>query len=248
MNQDNIITISGITYGYSLKSPVLEGINLTIDRGQFVGLLGPSGSGKTTLLKIIIGLIKPWHGSVTFANNSSSSSCKITMGYVPQVESVDWNFPITVREVVAMGIWNQSGITPWLPKNAREEVDRILKGLGIGDYGTRQIRELSGGEQQRIFLARALIRNPDILVLDEPASGVDYNTREKILGNLNDLNTRGMTIIVTTHDLSGIAKRLPWVVCMNGNVIAEGKPEDTLTEKTLLKTYGLVDTGPTGRE
>lgn len=248
MNQDNIITISGITYGYSLKSPVLEGINLTIHRGQFVGLLGPSGSGKTTLLKIIIGLIKPWHGSVTFANNSASSSYKITMGYVPQVESVDWNFPITVREVVAMGIWNQSGITPWLPKNAREEVDRILKGLGIGDYGTRQIRELSGGEQQRIFLARALIRNPDILVLDEPASGVDYNTREKILGNLNDLNTRGMTIIVTTHDLAGIAKRLPWVVCMNGNVIAEGKPEDTLTEKTLLKTYGLVDTEPTGRD
>ena len=134
LNQDNIITISGITYGYSLKSPVLEGINLTIHRGQFVGLLGPSGSGKTTLLKIIIGLIRPWHGSVTFANISSLRTNKITMGYVPQVESVDWNFPITVRELVSMGIWNQSGITPWVPKNAREQVDSILKGLGIGRW------------------------------------------------------------------------------------------------------------------
>ena len=248
MNQDIIITISGITYGYSLKSLVLEGINLIIHRGQFVGLLGPSGSGKTTLLKIIIGLIKPWHGSVTFGNNASSRTNKITLGYVPQDESVDWNFPITVREVVAMGIRNQSGITPWLPKNASDEVNSILKGLGIGDYGSRQIRELSGGEQQRIFLARALIRNPDILLLDEPASGLGYSTREKILGNLNDLNTRGITIILTTHDLSGIAKRLPWVVCMNGNVVAEGKPEDTLTEKTLLKTYGLIDTAPKGRD
>src|SRR4030095_1314394 len=112
----------------------------------------------------------------------------------PQVESVDWNFPVTVREVVAMGIWNQSGIAPWLKKNIKQEVDDVLESLGIDDYGSRQIRELSGGEQQRVFLARALIRNPDILVLDEPTSGVDYNTREKILGNLNDLNLKGMTI------------------------------------------------------
>jgi len=248
LNGENILTISGITFGYSQKSPILEGVNLQIHRGQFVGLLGPSGSGKTTFLKIIIGLIKPWHGTITFSKNSTSRTSKITVGYVPQVEGVDWNFPITVREVVAMGIWNQSGIAPWLIKNAREEVDRILTVLGISDFGSRQIRELSGGEQQRIFLARAVIRNPDILVLDEPASGVDHITREKILGNLNDLNSRGMTIILTTHDLSGIAKRLPWVVCMNGNIIAEGKPEDTLTDKVVLKTYGLVDLVPTGRD
>jgi ABC-type Mn2+/Zn2+ transport system ATPase subunit len=252
LNEDNILTISGITFGYSQKLPVLEGVNLLIHKGQFVGLLGPSGSGKTTLLKLIVGLIKPWHGTITFSKNSSSRTDrrtgKITVGYVPQIESVDWNFPITAREVVAMGIWNQSGITPWLLRNAREEVDSILKELGIGDLSSRQIRELSGGEQQRVFLARALIRNPDILILDEPATGVDYNTRERILGNLNDLNTRGMTIILTTHDLSGIAKRLPWIVCMNGSIIAEGKPEDTLTEKILLKTYGLVDAVLTGRD
>ncbi len=244
MRPDSIITLSDVNYGYSLKSTILEGMYLTIHRGQYLGLLGPSGSGKTTLLKIIIGLIKPWHGSVIFANSSPGSN-KITLGYVPQVESVDWNFPVTVREVVAMGIWNQSGITPWLVKNAKEKVDDVLESLGIGEYGSRQIRELSGGEQQRVFLARALIRNPDVLVLDEPTSGVDYNTREKILGNLNDLNLKGMTIIHTTHDLSGIARRLPWVVCINRNIVAEGKPEDTLTEINLFKTYGLADVTPT---
>jgi ABC-type Mn2+/Zn2+ transport system ATPase subunit len=239
---DNIITLSDVTYGYSLKSATLEGVNLTIRRGQFMGLLGPSGSGKTTLLKIITGLIKPWHGSITFGNNSSTYSHKTIIGYVPQVESVDWNFPVTVREVVAMGIWNQSGFTPWLVKNAKEEIDNLLKSLGILEFGSRQISELSGGEQQRVFLARALIRNPDILLLDEPTSGVDYNTREKILGNLNDLNLKGMTIILTTHDLSGIARRLPWAVCVNHTIIAEGRAEETLTETNLLKTYGLLET------
>jgi zinc/manganese transport system ATP-binding protein len=236
-----MITLSGVTYGYSLRSPVLEGIDLRIRRGQFIGLLGPNGSGKTTLLKIIIGLIKPWHGSIIFDNKSSSGSNKITLGYVPQVESVDWNFPVTVREVVGMGIWNQSGITPWFVKNAKEQVQDLLESLGIGEYDSRQIRELSGGEQQRVFLARALIRNPDVLVLDEPTSGVDYNSREKILGILNDLNIKGMTILVTTHDIAGMATRLPWLVCINRNVIAEGKPENTLTETNLLKTYGLSE-------
>jgi ABC-type Mn2+/Zn2+ transport system ATPase subunit len=239
---DNIITLSDVTYGYSLKSTTLEGVSLTIRRGQFMGLLGPSGSGKTTLLKIITGLIKPWHGSITFANNSSTYSRKKIIGYVPQVETVDWRFPVTVREVVAMGIWNQSGIRPWLVKNAKEKIDNLLKSLGILEFGSRQISELSGGEQQRVFLARALIRNPDILLLDEPTSGVDYNTKEKILGNLNDLNLNGMTIILTTHDLSGIARRLPWIVCVNHTIIAEGRPEETLTETNLLKTYGLLET------
>lgn len=224
MKLDNIVTLSDITYGYSLKYPILEAIHLTICRGQFLGLLGPSGSGKTTLLKIIIGLIKPWHGSLTFGNNPLTGTNKVTIGYVPQVESVDWNFPVSVRDVVGMGIWNQSGITPWFVKNAKVKIDNILESLGIEEYSSRQIRELSGGEQQRVFLARALIRNPDILILDEPTSGVDYNTREKLLGNLNDLNLRGMTIVLTTHDISGIARRLPWVVCMNCHIIAEGKP------------------------
>jgi ABC-type Mn2+/Zn2+ transport system ATPase subunit len=264
MNTSNNICLNlqNITYGYSYHSPVLDGVNLTVPKGRMLGLLGPSGSGKSTLLKIIVGLYKPWHGSIEFNNyimcHASSkrqqhnswfrSTFRVhndipSIGYVPQVESVDWTFPVTVKEVVAMGIWDQSGATPWLAKNASDEIDYILDNLGMDGslYMKRQIRELSGGEQQRVFLARALIRNPRILLLDEPTSGVDYNTRERILGILTELNIKGITIIIATHDITGLARRLPWVVCLNKNIVSEGSPADTLTETNLLKTYGLTD-------
>lgn len=167
---------------------------------------------------------------------------QVVMGYVPQIETVDWNFPVTVREVVSMGIWDRSGTSPFLSKDILTEIDRILDDLGIHshEFGKRQIRELSGGEQQRVFLARALIRKPNVLVLDEPISGVDHTTREKILGILTSLSRKGLTIILTTHDLSGIAKRLPWVVCMNKKIIAEGIPSEVLTQTNLLRAFGLV--------
>jgi ABC-type Mn2+/Zn2+ transport system ATPase subunit len=168
---------------------------------------------------------------------------QIVMGYVPQIETVDWNFPVTVKEVVGMGIWDKSGISPYVSGNAALEIDKVLDDLGIlsHEYGKRQIRELSGGEQQRVFLARALVRKPSFLILDEPTSGVDYNTREKILKMLTSLSKGGLTIIIATHDLPGIARRLPWVVCMNKTIIAEGPPSDVLTNANLLKTYGLVE-------
>ena len=168
---------------------------------------------------------------------------QIVMGYVPQIETVDWNFPVTVKEVVGMGIWDRSGISPFVSGNAAIEIDKVLDDLGIlsHEFGKRQIRELSGGEQQRVFLARALVRKPSFLILDEPTSGVDYNTREKILKMLTSLSKGGLTIIIATHDLPGIARRLPWVVCMNKTIIAEGPPSEVLTNANLLKTYGLVE-------
>jgi zinc/manganese transport system ATP-binding protein len=175
--------------------------------------------------------------------SDGNNIAQLVVGYVPQIETVDWNFPVTVKEVVGMGIWDKSGITPFLSKNIVIEIDRVLDSLGIRshEFGKRQIRELSGGEQQRVFLARALVRKPSILILDEPTSGVDHNTRKKILKVLTSLSQAGLTIIMTTHDLTGIARRLPWVVCMNKKIIAEGSPSEVLTDANLLKTYGLVE-------
>ena len=178
-----------------------------------------------------------------YSSSNSFDVKQLAIGYVPQIETVDWSFPVTVKEVVGMGVWDKSGVTPFLSKNKVTEIDRVLDSLGIHshEFGKRQIRELSGGEQQRVFLARALVRKPNVLILDEPTSGVDHNTREKILKVLSSLSDIGMTIIMATHDIRGIARRLPWVVCMNKTVIAEGRPSDILTDKNLLKTYGLMD-------
>lgn len=243
----NLVEVNDVTFGYAPHKPILENVSVKIPKGRFVGLLGPSGSGKSTLLKIIIGLQKPWKGTIRFLGNNSSDSYAYSsksIGYVPQVESIDWNFPVTVKEVIGMGIWNRSGVAPWFSKDVDVMVGVILNDLGIysSEFRNRQIRELSGGEQQRVFLARALIRKPTILILDEPISGVDYNTREKIMEILRSLNhDLDMTIIMTTHDLGGIGKRLPWVICMNKRVIAEGNPLKILTKDNLLRTYGLAD-------
>ena len=138
-----------------------------------------------------------------------------------------------------MGIWNRSGFFPWLNKPSRIEIDHLLHELGIGDYPNRQIKELSGGEQKRVFLARALIHNPEILVLDEPTSGLDKTNKDNFLQILRDLNWKGMTIIITTHDIDGVAKKLPWIVCLNKSIISQGKPDSTLSENVLYRTYGL---------
>src|SRR5215467_2737750 len=260
---ENLLSIRKLEFGYLPHKPVLEDVNLDIPKGRFLGLLGPSGSGKSTLLKIIIGLHRPWRGYIQYGSekinytktvksiSSSAASYFVrpiktlignvfsSIGYVPQIESVDWNFPVTVTEVVGMGIWNRSGFYPWISKNDKERIQSVLGTLGIAEYAKRQIRELSGGEQQRVFLARALNSNPQILILDEPTSGVDYNTRENIFTILTDLNSKGMTIIMTTHDITGLGKRLPWVVCINKSIISQGPPNDVLTQENLLKTYGL---------
>jgi ABC-type Mn2+/Zn2+ transport system ATPase subunit len=182
----------------------------------------------------------------SYTDYASSNRLKVkqlAIGYVPQIETVDWNFPVTVKEVVGMGVWDRSGVTPFLSRDNVIEIERVLDSLGIQghEFGKRQIRELSGGEQQRVFLARALVRKPNILVLDEPTSGVDHNTREKILKMLSSLSDLGMTIIMSTHDIQGIARRLPWIVCLNKTVIAEGHPSEVLTDMNLLRTYGLID-------
>jgi zinc/manganese transport system ATP-binding protein/zinc transport system ATP-binding protein len=160
------------------------------------------------------------------------------VGWVPQLETVDWNFPATVREVVLMGNWSSRPWRAWATTAERRAVDRLLDRLGIDGLGRRHIRELSGGQQQRVFLARAMIGEPALLLLDEPTSGVDLKTRDDILHLLADLNGEGMTIVLTTHELNTVAAHLPWVVCVNRRVIAEGDPDEIFTAAILGRTYG----------
>lgn len=212
------------------NSLVLQDVDFEIREGEFVGIVGPSGSGKTTLLRAILKTMKPVHGTIAHRDG-------LRFAYVPQVETVDWNFPVTVMEVITMTRSRHK----WWPRTSateKEDAEKVLDQLGLGGLGGRHIRELSGGQQQRVFIARALFHRPELLVLDEPTSGVDVGTRHEVLHLLSDLHDSGVSIVLTTHDLNGLAAHLPRIVCLNKTVIADGAPSEIITPTVLEKTYG----------
>jgi zinc/manganese transport system ATP-binding protein len=234
---DALVRFEHVSCGYD-GPPVLRDVDLTIGRGAFVGIVGPSGAGKTTLLRAIVGVVPRVEGRITVDGRQVTRGVTTGVGWVPQLETVDWNFPATVREVVLMGRWAERRWQAWASADDRRRVDQLLERLGIGGLAGRHIRELSGGQQQRVFLARALIADPALLLLDEPTSGVDLKTRDDILHLLADLNGDGITIVLTTHELNTVAAHLPWVVCVNGAIVAEGDPDDIFTSAILGRTYG----------
>ncbi len=234
---DPLVVFEQVTCGYD-RAPVLTDIDLTIERGAFVGIVGPSGAGKTTLLRAMVGAVPKLRGRVTIGGRPVGFGTTSSVGWVPQLETVDWNFPATVHEVVLMGRWGNQPWRPWTSRADKLRVDELLEQLGIAGLGSRHIRELSGGQQQRVFLARAMVGRPDLLLLDEPTSGVDIKTRDDILHLLADLNADGITIVLTTHELNSVAAHLPWVVCVNRGIIAEGDPEQIFTSGVLGRTYG----------
>ena len=223
-----LISLRGVAAGYK-DSVVIRDVDLDIDTRTFTGIVGPSGAGKTTLLRLLLGSLEPSHGTIERAPG-------VAVSYVPQLETVNWNFPVTVTECVLMSRGGRR--VPWPSRSEKAEAVAVLDRLGIGDLGHRHIRELSGGQQQRMFLARALIRRPQIMLLDEPTSGVDISTRHDVLHLLAELHDDGMGIVLTTHDLNGMAAHLPDLVCVNGRIVAHGTPEDVITPAVLEQTFG----------
>ena len=233
---DPIVEIRNVTCGYD-KQEVLTDVSLRIMPGDFVGLLGPSGSGKTTLLRTVMGAVELFQGEV-IVQGADTARKRPRVGYVPQLETIDWNFPVTVQEVVMMGRTMENRFFPWYRKEEKDLAREMMVRLGIQDLAGRHIRELSGGQQQRVFLARALVSSPRLLVLDEPTSGVDIKTRDDVMHLLHDLNHQGVTIIITTHEINAVAVHLPWIVCLAGRILAEGPPSQVITSEVLKLTYG----------
>ncbi len=224
-----LLRLERVTCSYA-STPVLVNVDLTITDCQFTGVVGPSGSGKTTLLRVLLDSVRPLAGAV-------HRKPGLRIGYVPQVDAINWSFPVTVAECVLMAR-TRGRILPWRSQAEKAEVLEVLERLGIAHLANRHIRELSGGQQQRVFIARAMLGRPELLLMDEPTSGVDVRTRHEVLHLLEDLHRDGLAIVLTTHDLNGMAAHLPHLVCLNTEVIGAGTPREVLTADVLERTYG----------
>jgi zinc/manganese transport system ATP-binding protein len=237
-SMEPLLEIKNLACGYQAQS-VFTRVNLKLYPKQLSGLVGPSGCGKTTLIKTILGLARPWAGEIWFRGQQlQPGASPPKVGYVPQVETVDWGFPVTAEEVVMMGRYRKHNLSPFPSKRDRRVARELLHRVGIENLARRPIGELSGGQQQRVFIARALVGEPDIVLLDEPTSSSDLRVQHELLHLLAELNQQGLTILLSTHDLNSVATHLPWVVCFNHGIIAQGEPTEVFTSETLEQTFG----------
>lgn len=212
----------------------LEAVNLTITEGDFLGIIGPNGGGKTTLLKVILGLVKPSDGRVTYGNPSAQN--KPLLGYVPQFSRFDKNFPINVTEVILMGrLTGRSGLFQRYHQQDRAKVQLLLEQLEIGDLKNRQIGQLSGGQLQRVLIARALAMEPAILLLDEPTASLDTHYKTELYSLLKELNQQ-MTIILITHDIGLLSAGVNKVACINRKLFYHGT--HWMDEPLMQQIYG----------
>jgi manganese transport system ATP-binding protein len=221
------VDVQGVVVRYD-RVLALDGVSLSVARGTALGIVGPNGSGKSTLLKTVAGLIRPDAGTVRVFGDAPRQLRPGAIGYVPQIEEVDFSFPVSVRDVVSMGRYPRLG--PFAPFRAadRRAVDDAIAALDLGAFAGRHIAELSGGQQQRVFVARAIAQAPDLLLLDEPTTGVDAATEDALLHIVRELVAGGMPVLMTTHDLDRAADWFDRLVVVDHRVLADGDPEAVL--------------------
>lgn len=230
------LQISHLTVNYD-KTPVLWDVSLSIPQGSLVGIIGPNGAGKSTLIKAALGLVPPISGKVEFFG-LPLKSVRQRVAYVPQRESVDWDFPITVRDLVLMGRYGRLGLFQRPRAADLAAAEHYLDKVGMLAYGDRQIGQLSGGQQQRVFIARALLQEADIYFMDEPFAGVDLATETVIMQLLHTLKSSGKTVFVVHHDLSTMERYFDWGIILNMRLVACGEVKKVFTPETLNSAYG----------
>ena len=231
-----VLDVHDVTVAYHRK-PVLWDIDLTLAEPNLVGIIGPNGAGKSTLIKAILGLVPLASGSVSVFGQPIDNQRRL-IGYVPQRESVDWEFPVDVLDVVLMGTYGQLGWFRRPGARQRQWARQCLEHVGLADLAHRQIGQLSGGQQQRTFLARALAQQAEIYFMDEPMAGVDAATEEVIFNLLRELRAQGKTVLVVHHDLRTVPRYFERVVLLNMRLVATGPTDATFTPENLYKTYG----------
>jgi manganese/iron transport system ATP-binding protein len=214
----------------------LEQVSFQLSAGERVAVVGPNGAGKSTLFKVIAGILPPAHGEVRIAGQKPGGH--ICIAYLAQRSQVDWNFPVSVADVVMMGRVGKLGVLRWPSKQDWGVVRNALETVGLAELAKRQISELSGGQQQRMFIARALAQEAEIMLMDEPLTGLDVGSQEAIFAILDELRRRAVTILIATHDLDQAAKRFDRVMLLNRRLLGFGAPADVFTPNRLVEAYG----------
>lgn len=230
------LEVHDLTVSYD-RRPVLWDIDFEVPEGKLMAIVGPNGAGKSTLIKAIMGLIPLASGYVRIYGKELEEN-RLRVGYVPQRNSVDWDFPTSVRDVVLMGRYGRLGLFRRPRSSDHDRAEEALRQVGISNLGSRQISQLSGGQQQRVFLARALAQDADLYLMDEPFVGVDAATESAIIDLLREMRERGKTVIVVHHDLATAREYFDWVLLLNLRTVAFGPMDDAFTDELLQKTYG----------
>lgn len=215
----------------------LAGVNATVEPGDIVGVIGPNGSGKSTLLKAIAGIVPVRGGQITHAGKRLRQR-QSHIAYVPQSEDVNWDFPLSAHDVVLMGRFRSIGWLRRPGKEDRAQADAALERVGLAGLGQRHISQFSGGQQQRIFLARAIVQQPEIVLLDEPMTGIDVRNRSVLHGMIEEFSQNGAIVLMATHDLDEVRHQANSVLCLNRRMIAYGPTATTYTPATLKATFG----------
>ena len=230
------LEVHDLTVSYD-RRPVLWDIDFEVPSGTLMAIVGPNGAGKSTLIKAVMGLVPLASGYVRVFGQELSES-RLRVGYVPQRNSVDWDFPTSVRDVVLMGRYGRLGLFRRPRASDRDRAAEAMRQVGIADLADRQISQLSGGQQQRVFLARALAQDADLYLMDEPFVGVDAKTEAAIVELLREMRRRGKTVIVVHHDLGTVREYFDSALLLNLRMVASGPMEEVLTDELLQQTYG----------
>lgn len=230
------LSIHDMTVAYHRK-PVLWDVDFNAPAGKLIGIVGPNGAGKSTLLKAVLELVPKASGKVMIFGKPYRKQRHL-VGYVPQRETVDWDFPVNALDVVAMGRYGKIGWCRPVSRSHKEAAMEAMERVGMAEYAKRQISQLSGGQQQRVFLARALVQDAQVYFMDEPFAGVDAATEKAIVQLLRDLRSEGKTALVVHHDLHTVPEYFDYLVLLNMRIVAQGPTEQVFTPENLHKTYG----------
>lgn len=233
MPETPLVQVRHVTFGYG-QEVVLDHVDLEIGPRDFLAVIGPNGGGKTTLLKVMLGLLRPWSGEVVY-HLSSGKDPRGRLGYVPQFSTFDKDFPLRVSDMVLMGRLGSRGPLRSYSRDDRAAASEALDRLGLRGVARAHVSEISGGQLQRVLIARALVSGPEILFLDEPTASIDAESRETLSGILEDLN-RTIPIVVVTHDVTSVAPMVNRIACINRRLFYHGGPE--LSQEVMEEVYG----------